>query len=187
MVPRLDRLRAITKRSGACALLAWAVLVTPLSSASRELAPRPPSSIEPKVPKQQVLVSHLHRRARACTPIPSRNPTACVPLLSDAGTATSVFLEPIAASNGAPSRRQHVVVTFLEMSGLQKQVVELPVGEWTVEWPGCRDIGRLVISAARSVVPRVMLRTTSGGCELSSNQCRLVAGTTEQRLVVEDG
>jgi hypothetical protein len=79
-----------------------------------------------------------------------------------------------------------VVVTFPEMSGLYKQTVDLPVGEWTIEWPGCREMGRLTISAARGVAPRVALRTTSGSCELLPTQCRLVKETTEQRLTVEE-
>jgi hypothetical protein len=97
-----------------------------------------------------------------------------------------VYLEPVATLNGAPSRSRRVVVTFPETNGLQKQTVELPVGEWTIEWPGCREIGRLAISAARGVAPRVALRTTSGSCELSSSRCRLLAGMMEQRLTVEE-
>jgi hypothetical protein len=189
MALRLDRVRASS--SGATqrvsSLVALAVLAVPPPSAGHELAPSPPSSVAPKVAKQQVVVSHEHRRARACTPVPGKNPTSCVAQLGPTGAATSVFLEPIAASNGAPSRNQRVVVTFLDVSGIQKQLVELPVGEWTVEWPGCRQIGRLVVSAAQGVAPRVMLRTTSGSCELSSSQCRLAAGTMEQRLLVEEG
>lgn len=183
-----DRRRATASAATtrASSLFAFAVFVGAPAAVSHELAPRPPSSIEPKLPKQQVLVSHMHRRARACTPIPSKHPTACAPQLSDAATATRVFLEPIATLNGAPSHSQRVVVTFPEATGLQKQIVELAVGEWTVEWPGCREMGRLVISAARDVSPRVTLRTTSGSCELSSSTCRVAAGPTEQRLAIED-
>jgi hypothetical protein len=97
-----------------------------------------------------------------------------------------VFLDPVAIPNGAPSHSRRVVVTFPEMSGLYKQTVDLPVGEWTIEWPGCREMGRLTISAARGVAPRVALRTTSGSCEFSRSQCRLVKETTEQRLTVEE-
>ena len=170
----------------ASSLFAMAVLVTPPAPVSERLAPRPPSSIEPRVAKQQVLFSHVHRRARACISIPSKSPTSCAAQLSDASAATSVHLEPVAAPNGAPSHGRRVVVTFPELSGPHKQTVDLPVGEWTIEWPGCREIGRLTVSAARGVAARVALRTTSGSCELLSNQCRLVQGTTEQRLTVDE-
>jgi hypothetical protein len=188
MTPPLDWLgtgpkRGTTKTSS---LLAFAVLVTPLPGVGDQLAPRPPSSIEPRVSKQHVLFSHLHRRVRACTPVPNEGPTSCAPRLSDASAATSVFLEPVATANGAPSRNRGVVVTFADVNGLQKQSVEIPVGEWTIEWPGCREMGRLAISAARGVAPRVALRTTTGSCELSADQCRLHAGATEQRLAIEE-
>jgi hypothetical protein len=171
--------------TGTSSLLAFAVLVTPAPWASAQLAPGPPSSIEPKGSKQQVLISHLHRRVRGCTSIPSKKPTSCAPQLSDARAATSVLLEPVPTPNGPPGRSERIVVTFPSKKGLQKQTVELPVGEWTIEWPGCREIGRLATSA-RGVVPRVALRTTSGSCELSANQCQLVAGTKEHRIVVEE-
>ena len=152
---------------------------------SAQTAPRPPSSIEPKDRQQQVIFSHLHRRVRSCAPVPIRSPTSCAPQLSAASAATSVFLEPVATPNGAPSHGRRVVVTFPDMSGLHKQTVDLPVGEWTIQWPGCREMGRLIISAARSVAPRVALRTTSGSCELLPSQCRLVKETIEQRLSVD--
>jgi hypothetical protein len=174
--------RVMTRTSS---LFAFAILATAPRWGSDQLAPRPPSSIEPKNPKQQVIFSHLHRRVRACASIPNKSPTSCAPQLSDASAATSVFLEPVATLNGAPSRSRRIVVTFPDISGLYKQTLDLPVGEWTIEWPGCREIGRLAISSAGAVAPRVTLRTTSGSCELSSSQCRLVSGTTEQRLAVE--
>jgi hypothetical protein len=79
-----------------------------------------------------------------------------------------------------------MIVTFPDINGLQKQTIEIPIGEWTIEWPGCRQMGRLGISAARGVAPRVTLRTTTGSCELSSNRCRLLTATTEQHLAVEE-
>jgi hypothetical protein len=170
----------------ATSLFAFAILVMPPRWSGAQHAPRPPSSIEPKDRKQQVLFSHLHRRVRACASVPIKSPTSCAPHLSAASAATSVFLEPVATPNGAPSHSQRVVVTFPEMSGLYKQTVDLSVGEWTIEWPGCREMGRLTISAARGVAPRVALRTTSGSCELLPTQCRLVKETTEQRLTVEE-
>ena len=153
---------------------------------SAQPAPRPPSSIEPKDQKQQVLFSHLHRRVRSCAPVPIKSPTSCAPQHSDASARTSVFLEPVATPNGAPSHRRRVVVTFPDMNGLHKQTVDLPVGEWTIEWPGCREMGRLMISAARGVAPRVALRTMSGSCELLPSQCRLVKETSERRLSVNE-
>jgi hypothetical protein len=170
----------------ASSLFAFAVLVMPPPPLSEKLVPRPPSSIEPKVAKQQVLFSHVHRRVNSCVSIPSRSPTSCAAQLSDASAATSLRLEPVATLNGAPSPERRVIVTFPEVSGPSKQTVELPVGEWTIQWPGYRGIGRLTISAARGVTPRVALRTTSGSCELLSRQCRLVDGTTEQHLIVEE-
>lgn len=183
MASSFDGIRGTTK---AVPLFAFAILVAPPPWAGGQLAPRPPSSIEPKVAKQQVLFSHLHRSVRGCASIPTKNPTSCVPQLGEAGAATSLFLEPVAGLSGAPSRDRRVIVTFPDMSGLQKQSVDLPAGDWTIEWPGCREIGRLAIAAARSVAPRVALRTTSGSCELASTQCRLLTGTTEQRLIVEE-
>jgi hypothetical protein len=188
MAPPLEWPAAGAKRAAVRAFspFALATLVVPPAAAGHPPAPRPPSSIEPKIAKQVVIVSHLHRRVRACTSIPSKNATSCAPQLGDAEATTRVFLVPVATPSGAPSRHRRIVVAFSDMSGVQKQTVELPVGEWTVEWPGCREVGRLVISAARGVVPRIALRTTTGSCELSSAGCRLLAGTTEQRLTVEE-
>jgi hypothetical protein len=185
MTLRLDR-RKVNAR-GASSLVAFAALMIPWPRlASHELAPRPPSSLGPKATTQEVLISHLHRRVRGCTAIPAKNPTACAAQSNDASAGTTLFLEPIAAPDGAPSRSQRIVVTFPETNGLQKQTVELPLGEWMIEWPGCRETGRLAISAARSVAPRFTLRTTSGGCELYSSQCRLLDGVVEQRLKIEE-
>jgi hypothetical protein len=173
-------------RNGTASFFAFAILATPWDGlSSQEPAPRPPSSIEPKGAKPQVIISHVHRRVRACTAIPAKRPTACAPQLSEAVAGTTLFLEPIATPDGTPSRNSRVVVTFPQAKGLQKQAVQLPVGEWTIEWPGCRDIGRLVISAASATAPRVALRMTTGGCELSSNECRLVEGIAEQTISVE--
>jgi hypothetical protein len=99
--------------------------------------------------------------------------------------ATTVAFEPLTTSVG-PSRRKRVVVTFPDTAGLQKQTVELPLGEWSVNWPGCRDVPRLSITAAKDVSPRVLLRTTSGRCELESSHCRLVETAVEQRLSIEE-
>ena len=99
----------------ASSLFAFAVLVMPPPPLSEQLVPRPPSSIEPKVAKQQVLFSHVHRRVRACVSIPSRSPTSCAAQLSDASAATALRLEPVAALNGAPSPERRVIVTFPEV------------------------------------------------------------------------
>jgi hypothetical protein len=172
--------------NGTAPFLAFAIIVTPWNGlSSQEPAPRPPSSIEPRTAKQQVILSHVHRRVRACTAIPAKSPTACAAQLSDTAAGTTLFLEPIAMPNGAPSRNSRVVVTFPEGKGLQKQTIQLPVGEWTIEWPGCREMGRLVISADRATAPRVALRTTTGGCELSSSKCRLLEGVIDRNLSVE--
>jgi hypothetical protein len=188
MFARRDRqfTKAAGVMNGTASLIAFAIIVTPWSGrSSQEPAPRPPSSIEPKVAKQQLIISHVHRRVRACTAIPARNPTACAAQLSDTAAGTTLFLEPIAMPNGAPSRNSRVVVTFPEANGLQKQTIQLPVGEWTIEWPGCREIGRLVISADRATAPRLALRTTTGGCELASSKCRLVEGVVDRSISVE--
>jgi hypothetical protein len=187
MFARRDRqFTKATGVNGTARLVAFAIIVTPWSGrSSQEPAPRPPSSIEPKVAKQQLIISHLHRRVHACTAIPAKNPTACAAQLADTAVGTTLFLEPIAMPNGAPSRNSRVVVTFPEVNGLQKQTIQLPVGEWTIEWPGCREMGRLVISPDRSTAPRVALRTTTGGCELASGKCRLVEGVSERNISVE--
>lgn len=184
---QLERQTALSRRTTKAApvSLALALLVTPAPRfASGEPAPRPPTSIEPSVTKQKVLVSHLHRRVRACTAVPAKHPTACARQLSDGAAATTVSFDPISTSVGA-SRRTRVVVTFPDSQGLQKQTVELALGEWSVNWPGCRDVSRLSITAAKNISPSVLLRTTSGRCELESNRCRLFDTAIEQRLTVE--
>jgi hypothetical protein len=183
---QLERQTALSRRRTKTApmSLALALLVTPSPRwASGEPAPRPPTSIEPSVTKQKVLVSHLHRRVRACTAVPAKHPTACAPQLSDGTATTTVSFDPISTSVGA-SRRTRIVVTFPDSPGLQKQTVELPLGDWTVNWPGCRDVLRLSLTAAKDVSPRVVLRTTSGRCELESSRCCLVDTAIEQRLAV---
>jgi hypothetical protein len=134
--------------------------------------------------KQKVLVSHTHRRVNACVPIPAKHPTACAAQLKDALATTTVSFEPIATAVRAP-RRKRVVVSFPDATGLQKMSVELALGDWLVNWPGCRDAPRLNLTAANAVSPRVVLRTTSGACELSKGECR-VTSTIEQRLSIEE-
>ena len=188
MGPRLERHtaspRGATKAAPAC--LALALLVTPWQRrAGGEPPLRPPTSIEPSVTKQKVVLSHLHRRVCACTAVPANNPTACAPQLSDGAATATVVFDPLSRSVGA-SHRRRVVVTFPDAPGLQKQSVELPLGEWAVNWPGCRDVLRLSIVSAKDVSPRVVLRTTSGHCELESSRCRLVDGAIERRLSIEE-
>lgn len=182
----LQRLMSRQRTKAVPVSLALALVVMPSPRwASGEPAPRPPTSIEPSVTKQKVLVSHLHRRVRACTAVPAKHPTACAPQLSDGAATTTVSFDPVSTSVGA-SRRTRVVVTFPDSPGLQKQTVDLPLGEWTVNWPGCRDVARLSITAVKDVSPRVVLRTTSGRCELESSRCRLIDTALEQRLTVGD-
>lgn len=171
---------------GAPACLALALVVTPsLPLVNGEPVPRPPTSMEPTAEAQKVLVSHLHRRVRACAPVPERHPSACARQLGDATAATSVVFEPVTKSVG-PSRRQRVVVTFPDVAGMQKQTVELPLGEWSVNWPGCRDAPRLNVTPTKAVSPHVLLRTSSGRCELESSRCRLVEAAVEQRSIIEE-
>jgi hypothetical protein len=191
MRPRSDRLPEPSP-SGTItvgpALLVVGVLLTPFlrSNASRDLTPGRLSALEPQVTEQKIVVSHLNRRVQLCVPVPTTRPTACAPLWSDVDGATVVFFEPIATANGIASHARRVAVTLPEGKGLQKKVVELAVGEWAIEWPGCRDVRRLNVHAASGQTPRVALRTTSGGCELVSNQCRLTAGVAEQRINIEE-
>jgi hypothetical protein len=165
--------------------IACAILVTPGDGISSQgPAPRPPSSTEPRASKQQVIFSHVHRRVHACTAIPAKSPTACAPQLGDGTRGTTLFLEPVATPDGTPSRDSRILVTFPEGKGPQRLAIQLSVGEWMIEWPGCREIGRLAISANGATAPRVGLRVTTGACELSSNTCRLADGVTEQTLSV---
>lgn len=170
-------LEPLTARSAAAAsctphFLALAVLAMP------------PTSIEPP-PKQQVVITHLHRRVRACTAVPSAKPTSCAPQPTDASAKTSVFLAPVGVMSGISASTQRVAVTLPDKPGLQRQAVALAVGDWTVEWPGCRELGRLSVSTATGVAPRVSLRTTSGGCELADSRCELISGAREQVLTIE--
>ena len=155
----------VTRVAPAC--LSLALLVVPWPRlASGEPTPRPPTSIEPAVKKQKVLVTHLQRHVRACKAVPAKHPTACTRQLSDSAATTTVLFDPVSAAVGA-SRRMQIAVKFPDALGLQKQLVELPIGEWVVNWPGCRDAPRLNVTATKDVAPRVALQTISGGCELN--------------------
>jgi hypothetical protein len=170
----------------AVVLLGAIMLVTPpLRLARAQPTPRPPSSIEPKLAKQKILVSYAHRRVVACLSVPLERPTACVPRMTDAVASTALFFEQIATAAGGPSRRQ-VVVRFPATAGVQKRTAELAVGEWLLDWPGCGDVRHLSLTQARDVAPRVALRATSGACELTTRGCRLLDDASEQQLSIDE-
>ncbi len=174
---------AVSLKRGLVRTGAVIALVCPCSARS-EAAPEPPTSLEPNKDKQKIEVSYVHRRVRACTPIPAHSPKACSAQTSDTGVATSVAFEPLSVRAGAPSPISRVLVSFSDAPGPQQQIVELSVGEWAIEWPGCPDAGRLTIAADSPTTPSVALRTLSGRCELSRSGCNLVADALEQRVTI---
>jgi hypothetical protein len=171
--------------SVARACVVTVLLVAPSPGAARDRAAAlPPTSLEPSAKKQAVVVSYVHRRVRACAPIPAKSPTTCAAQMIDSGAATSAAFEPVSVRAGAPSPNERVVVTFTDAPGLQKQTLELAVGEWAIEWPGCSDAGRLTVPTSATTGPTVALRTISGRCELTGKRCGLVDGAVEQRLSI---
>src|SRR5688572_7155063 len=95
MRPSFDRLPQVSPSETSSvgpALLIVGVLLTPFlrSNASRDHTPGRLSALEPQVTDQKVLVSHLNRRVQLCIAVPTKQPTACAPLWSDADGATAV-------------------------------------------------------------------------------------------------
>ncbi|HKY38406.1 MAG TPA: hypothetical protein VJN18_20830 [Polyangiaceae bacterium] len=158
-------------------------LLTPTKSVGDELM-LPPSSFRPKAAQQRVLISHRHRRVRACVKVSTSAQTACLPQLGEGNTATTVFLEPLRAPDGSAAHARRVTVVFKSAVGRQEQAIQLVVGQWSVDWPGASGSRRLLVTAEK--LPSVRLLTTSGRCELMTTACVINETYIEQRVAIDD-
>lgn len=86
---------------------------------------------------------------------------------------------------GLDSEHAEPRVFLPHQTGPQEQTIDLPVGEWLVDWPDSQKLERLEIRPGTR--PHVALATTSGACELKANRCELLPGIRERRIRVREG
>jgi hypothetical protein len=142
----------------------------------------PPSSLRPAARTAVVRLSHRHRAVRECFRLHAAR--SCLSNIAEADTATVVELErtSVTAAMLEPDTRS-VRVVFPHHAGPQEQALDLPLGEWVVDWPGADKIERLHVDARSK--PRIVLLTVSGACRLRENRCELVPGQL-RHVVVSD-
>lgn len=144
-------------------------------------APKPPSSLEPSDKTAPVQVSHRHRAIVECVRVPKK--ASCVGRIADGDTAAVVRFERADVTTVAldPLRAEPRAV-FPHHAGPQEQTIDLPVGEWLVDWLDSQKLERLDIKPGTRT--QVALATASGACELKADRCELLPGIRERRIHV---
>lgn len=159
-------------------------LITPTTSFGSRPMMQPPSSLKPSGIQHRVLVTHRHRRVRACVKVSTSGSSACLPQFGQGDTATTVYLEPLLPPDDSASHSRRVAVVFKSAMARQEQAIQLTEGTWSVDWPGASGAERLRVSADK--VPRVRLLTTSGRCELMTTTCAINERSIDQRVFIDD-
>jgi hypothetical protein len=160
-------------------------LAPPGAASSARITAGPPNSFKPAEKKRTLRVSHRHHRVRTCTPGTAASQSRCAPVLEDADSAASVGFERVMPPNTTnDDASRSIVVTFPSRIGVQESRLELPLGQWLVDWSGYPSIRRLRITATSS--PHISLHTTSGRCELRGNECRKSDEVSRRMRIIDD-
>jgi hypothetical protein len=168
----------------AALLAATFACLSSLGAAARRTAAVPPSSLQPKAKTAPVRVSHRHRSIVQCARAPQG--ASCVGRVSDADTAAVVRFErsDVVATALNPTSGA-VRVSFPHRAGPQEQTLDLPVGEWVVDWLGSERIERINVHPETPL--HVALASTSGACKLKVDHCELLPGVRERYIRVSEG
>jgi hypothetical protein len=144
-------------------------------------ATKPPSSLDPGSKTAPVQISHRHRAIVECVRVPKK--ASCVGRVADGDTAAVVRFERTDVTTVAfnPLRAEPRAV-LPHHAGPQEQTIELPVGEWLVDWLDSQRLERLDVKPGARI--QVALATTSGACQLKADHCELLPGTRERRIHV---
>jgi hypothetical protein len=145
----------------------------------------PPNSLDPGA-KGKLKLSHEHRRALACTAKREKNEVICTADRRDADSATSLTLLPIRPARIAvKDKRQTVTVNFSSQRGRQEKTLDLGFGEWEVEWSGLEPRPRFRVESADEF--EVELRTLTGKCKKSNDECVLEPGAASKECKIPSG
>jgi len=144
----------------------------------------PPSSLEPTARSVPLRIKHRHVAIRECGSHQSR---ACSGREVDAETATTVRLERVGVGvmNTALVRDRGVTqVVFPHHVGPQEQVIQLPPGDWLIDWDGAHSIGHLHVEPGAQ--PLVSLQTWTGRCQVRDKTCELDSARTRRMFALDD-